>query len=68
MPTLSLSDAQQLAVINAARPLQLGERGGFLDALAALLAGRHDIGDGELHRILRDLQWRYLQPPATTPA
>lgn len=31
-----------------------------MTALETLLAGRHEIGDGELHRALRDLQSKYL--------
>ena len=33
-----------------------------------LFAGRHEIGDGELNRMLRDLQRKHFRPPATTTA
>jgi hypothetical protein len=33
-----------------------------------LFAGRHNIGDGELNRMLRDLQRKHFRPPATTTA
>jgi hypothetical protein len=35
----------------------------FLAALEALLAGRSEIGDGELSRLLRDLQRKHFKPP-----
>jgi hypothetical protein len=38
-------------------------RTAFLTALGSLVAGRREIGDGELGRALRDLQWQYFRPP-----
>lgn len=58
-----ITEQQSLAIINAARPLQPAERTAFTNALAALLAGRHEMGDGELFRALRDLQRKHLKPP-----
>ena len=58
-----LTEPQTLAIIHASRPLAPVERGAFLTALQGLLAGRHDIGDGELHRVIRDLQRQYFRPP-----
>jgi hypothetical protein len=65
---MTLTHQQQTAIIHATRPLAPVERGAFLTALETHLAGRSEIGDGELFCTLRDLQWRYLQPPATTSA
>ena len=45
---MNLSESQSIAIIHAARPLQPTERAAFLTALETLLAGRSDIGDGEL--------------------
>ena len=53
---MTLTDAQATAVINAGRPLQGHGRTAFLTALETLLAGRSDVGDGELGRMLRELQ------------
>jgi hypothetical protein len=58
-----LTDAQELAIIHATRPLGEPEQHAFLKALGKLFAGRDDIGDGELGRTLRDLQREYFQPP-----
>ena len=35
----------------------------FTNALETLLANRHEIGDGELYRNLRELQKKYFHPP-----
>ena len=59
-----LTDAQQDAILSAARPLQPSERVAFMAALAELLAGRRlSLGDGELGRTLRDLQRAHFHPP-----
>ena len=61
---MTLSDKQQLAVINVTRPLQAGKKTAFLTALQDQLAGRTEVGDGELHRTLKDLQRQHFRPPA----
>ena len=59
-----LTDAQQDAILSAARPLQPSERVAFMAALAELLASRRlSLGDGELGRTLRSLQREYFRPP-----
>ena len=63
---MNITEPQTLAIINATRPLQPQERVSFMMALETLLAGRHEIGDGELFRALRDLQRKYLRPPDQT--
>jgi hypothetical protein len=60
---MTLTNVQELAVIHATRPLQANERTAFMNALEAHFAGRNDVGDGELHRSLRDLQRKYFRPP-----
>jgi hypothetical protein len=60
---MNLTEQQTLAIIHAIRPLQAHERVAFTNALAALLAGRHEVGDGELGRMIRDLQRQYFRPP-----
>jgi recombinational DNA repair protein RecR len=68
MPTLTLTEQQELAVINAARPLAPIEQKAFLMALYyilhGLLANRSEVGDGELSRLLRELQRKHFRPPA----
>ena len=59
-------NCSSLAVIHATRPLAPTECGAFLTALQGLLAGRSEIGDGELHRVIRDLQRQYFRPPTDT--
>ena len=50
---MTLSDKQQPSpVINVTRPLQAGKKTAFLTALQDQLAGRTEVGDGELHRTL----------------
>jgi hypothetical protein len=65
LTVVTLSDQQQDAIFNAARPLQPSERLAFMAALAELLVGcKRSLGDGELARTLRDLQRQHFRPPA----
>ena len=57
------TDTQVLAVVHAPRPLRAHEREGFLAALATMLAGRNEFGDGELGRALARLQRQHFRPP-----
>jgi hypothetical protein len=59
-----LTNVQEIAITHATRPLQQTERRTLLAALEALFAGRHEIGDDELGRTLRDLQRKYFKPPS----
>jgi hypothetical protein len=63
---LSLSDQQLTALMTAARPLQPLERSAFLAALAVLLRGRDEVGDGELYRSIKQLQREHFKPPTDT--
>ena len=61
---ITLTDAQQDAILNLARPLQPSERVAFMAAIAEQLTGRRvSLGDGELGRTLRDLQRAHFHPP-----
>jgi len=62
--TMTLTDQQELAVIHATRPLKAYEEKAFLAALATYFAGRQEVGDGELGRLLRALQREYFKPPS----
>ena len=54
-PPLALSDAQLAAVMRLSEPLAPACRDALLRILAHELRGQHDVGDGELHRIVRTI-------------
>ena len=58
-----LTCAQADAVYAALQPLPSNARDEFLRALAAAIDGRSDIGDGELWRLIKDLQRLFFTPP-----
>ena len=63
-----LDDSQVAVITSLAGPLQAPERQAFMSALfEQLLSWRsgYRIGDGELHRVLRELQRAYFKPPET---
>jgi hypothetical protein len=60
---LKLSDAELDAVLQAARPLPIGMRDPFLQAVAHALAGRDVIGPGVVHQVVRELQRQFFDPP-----
>jgi len=62
-----LDDAQQIAVIDAMRPLGALERDAFLNALEHLLNGRTEVGPGELFKLLRSLQKEIFKYPKVGP-
>ena len=61
---LALSDAQLKMVMDAAAPLYPNDRSKFLEDVADLLRGRASLGDGEIHRVIRDAQRRHWHAPA----
>jgi hypothetical protein len=60
---LRLTDAQLDRVVYATQPLTPGARAAFLEALAARLQGIAEIGDGQLYRVVADLQKQFWDPP-----
>jgi hypothetical protein len=60
---ICLSAEQQTIVLNAIAPMQQAERNAFLLALTQLLAGRTTVGNGQLYRMIRDLQREFFKPP-----
>jgi hypothetical protein len=66
MPPLSLSDAQMDAVMRAAQPLSPADRADCLQAVADLLQGVRQPGDGDVFRAGREAQRRFLIPPRFT--
>jgi hypothetical protein len=66
---LALSDKQVDHIKFVSRPLPPRERTHFMAALLeTLLNYRPHVDDGELGRLLRDLQRRHFQPPAAASA
>lgn len=63
MRPLALSDQQYLAVCQACEPLLPADRSAFLVALAQLLGGETEIGDGTVARAIRSLQREFWRPP-----
>jgi hypothetical protein len=61
---LVLSDSQIDHIALVARPLRPTERTAFMAALFQdLIMRRDEVGDGELGRVLRDLQRKHSKPP-----
>jgi hypothetical protein len=61
-PPLALSDAQLTTIMQLSRPLLPAQRIAFLEMLAAKLNGRHEIGDGTIYLLCRELQREYFAP------
>jgi hypothetical protein len=51
---ISLSDNEMAAILSAAEPLAVQDRGAFLETVARELSGRGELGD----RVVRDVQRR----------
>jgi hypothetical protein len=60
---LALTDSQITAIMGLVRPLLPRQRTAFLEMLAAKLNGRHEIGDGTIYLLCRELQREYFAPP-----
>jgi hypothetical protein len=60
---LALTDQQYAAVCLACEPLLPADRDAFLRALAQLLGGEAEIGDGTVARAIRSLQREFWRPP-----
>ena len=59
-----LTAGQMKFLLQAARPLAPVRREGFLKDITDALGGQSgDIGDGELHRLVRKLQSRHMEYP-----
>jgi hypothetical protein len=66
MPPIALTDDQLSAVYSAAQPLDVADRGPFLQAVAAALRNRAEPGDGDVHRAIRAVQRLYFRAPLDT--
>jgi hypothetical protein len=64
---LALTQNQLDHIALVCRPLQPADKQAFLGQLFdSLIHRRDDVGEGELHRMLRDLQRRHFRPPTET--
>jgi hypothetical protein len=63
---LRLTDDQLAAVLRAAEPLAIGDRGAFLQNVAAALQGQ-ELGDGTVYRTVAQVQRKYYDPPILGP-
>jgi hypothetical protein len=63
LKALPLTDAQLKTCRQAAAPLQQVDRPLFFAAIATLFRGHDEIGDGQLHQVLRQLQHAHLRAP-----
>jgi hypothetical protein len=66
MPPIRLTDSQITHIFSGARPLQPQDRDLFLQAVASLLAGIKDPGDGDVGRAVRLAQKQFFNPPQLT--
>ena len=62
---LALTDAELSALMIASRPLQPGDRGAFLQTVAAGLQTLPEVGPGALHRLLAEAQAAFPSWPGT---
>jgi hypothetical protein len=60
---LKLTDDELDAVLAAARPLDVGDRDAFLQAVAAALQGAGEIGPDVVHRVVAETQRQFFDPP-----
>jgi hypothetical protein len=63
---LRLTDDQLAAVLRAAEPLAIGDRGAFLQDVATALQGQ-ELGDRTVYRVVTQVQRRYYDPPTLGP-
>jgi hypothetical protein len=61
---ISLTTEQLDAVMRAAAPLLVQDRGAFLEEVARELAALPELGDGALHRVVASVQRRHFSPPS----
>jgi hypothetical protein len=63
MLPVRLTDEQLDAIFRAAQPLAVGDRGAFLQEVAAALQGRSEIGGDDVYRVFAEAQHRHHDPP-----
>jgi hypothetical protein len=63
MSLIKLSDDELSAVMTAAAPINVERRNAFLQQIASELAKCDEIGPGLIHRIVRETQRQFFDPP-----
>jgi hypothetical protein len=63
---LQLSDAEITAVMNLAQPIDRRRRDEFLREVVAEIEASRQTGEGWVHRVARQLQRKYFDPPQLT--
>lgn len=63
---IALTDSELDLIFNAARPLAVQDRDPFLQEVAERLASLPERGDGVVYQIVREIQHRHFDPPAST--
>jgi hypothetical protein len=63
MPLMALTDDEMSILRSLAAPLELGRRDAFLRAVAQALAHESVRGPGVVHRVGREEQRRFFDPP-----
>jgi hypothetical protein len=66
MPPLQLNDDEMSVLRRLAEPIDHQRRPQFLEEVAAELEAKRqvgEIGEGAVHRVARDLQRKYFDPP-----
>ena len=66
MPPLQLNDAEMATLLTLAGPIDYPLRAAFLQDVAQQLeASRQagEIGEGSMHRLARQIQRKYFEPP-----
>jgi hypothetical protein len=58
---ISVTDTQMDMILAAAAPLQVVDRGPFLEALAVMLRSEPAVGDGVVGRCCRQLQAEFMR-------
>jgi hypothetical protein len=66
MTALGFTDSQMAKIEATAMPLDRFVRAAFIASVGEYFHGRSEVGDGELHRCLVELQREFLYPPRRT--
>jgi hypothetical protein len=66
MKPVALTDDQLAQVQRCAAPLNPHDRGAYLERVAQMLNG-HEIGDGLVGRVVREVQRQFLRTPEFEP-
>jgi hypothetical protein len=62
---VSLSASELALIHHAAAPLERDRKDAFVTAVLAALEGIPELGEGAVHRVIRETQRQYWDPPIT---